>query len=379
MSTAGAIARRLQQQTVLATFGELALRSDDLDVVLTEACRLVGDGLGTDLAKVMELQADGHTLLVRAGVGWLPGVVGATTLDAGIDSSEGHALRTGLPMVSNNIATERRFSYAEFLTDNGVQAVANVLIIGAEGQPAYGILQIDSRTVRRWRPGDVAFLQGYANLLAAAVARLRALAELRAAHDRQAFLAREVDHRAKNALAVVQAAVRLTKAATVEAFVAAVQGRIAALARAHTLLSADRWAGADLHTLLQGELAPFLAHPPSATLHGPVVALPPPLAQPVAVVIHELATNAAKYGALSVATGRLVLSWHVTEETLHLRWLETGGPPVAGPPVRRGFGGRVIEGSLRGLGGSVTQSWAIEGMGADIALPLVPALQPLVD
>lgn len=369
MTTPGAIARRLQQQTVLATFGELALRSDDLDVVLTEACRLVGDGLGTDLAKVMELQADGHTLLVRAGVGWLPGVIGATTLDAGIDSSEGHALRTGRPMVSNNIATERRFSYAEFLTDNGVKAVANVLIIGAEGKPAYGILQVDSRAVRRWRPHDVAFLQGYANLLAAAVARLRALAELRAAHDRQAFLAREVDHRAKNALAVVQAAVRLTKAETVEAFVAAVQGRITALARAHSLLSAERWAGADLHGLLQGELAPFLAHPPSASLHGPVVALPAPLAQPVAVVIHEMATNAAKYGALSVVTGRLVLSWHVADAALHLRWTETGGPPVA-QPTRRGFGGRVIEGSLRGLGGVVTQTWPVEGMICDIVLPL---------
>src|ERR1700688_2846814 len=81
----------LRQQTTLARFGELALRSDNLDEILTEACRLAGEALGTDLAKVVELQEDGETLLVRAGVGWKPGVVGEATLKATEDSSEGHA------------------------------------------------------------------------------------------------------------------------------------------------------------------------------------------------------------------------------------------------------------------------------------------------
>ena len=86
----------LRQQTALAQFGELAIRSDDLSAILTEACRLEGEALGTDLAKVMELQADGETLLVRAGVGWKPGVVGKATTKASDNTSEGHALHGGV-------------------------------------------------------------------------------------------------------------------------------------------------------------------------------------------------------------------------------------------------------------------------------------------
>src|SRR5580704_17877834 len=101
----------LLQQSVLARFGELALRSNELDEILTEACRMVGEALGTDLAKVMELLPDGETLVVRAGVGWKPGVVGEVTTKASDNTSEGHALKTGKPMVSPDIATETRFSY----------------------------------------------------------------------------------------------------------------------------------------------------------------------------------------------------------------------------------------------------------------------------
>lgn len=162
----------LRQQIVLARFGELALRSDDLDKILTEACRLVGEALGTDLAKVMELQEDGKTLLVRAGVGWKPGVVGVATITAADDTSEGYALKTGEPMISPDIKTETRFRYPEFLTDNGVRAVVNVLIIGSKDRPPFGILQVDSRKPREFTEDDTTFLRGYANLLAATVDRL---------------------------------------------------------------------------------------------------------------------------------------------------------------------------------------------------------------
>ena len=168
-----------RQQDVLVRFGELALKSDDLDEILTEACRLVGEGLGTDLAKVMELQEEGRTLRVLAGVGWKPGVVGKVTLDALGNTSEGYALKTGEPMMSSDIAIETRFSYPAFLTENGVRAVANVVIIGSRGRLPFGILQIDSRTPRQFTLQDTGFLRSYANLLAAAVDRLRVLADAR--------------------------------------------------------------------------------------------------------------------------------------------------------------------------------------------------------
>ena len=175
----------LRQQTTLARFGELALRSDDLDEILTEACRLAGEALGTDLAKVVELQADGKTLLVRAGVGWKSGVVGKASVTAEHDTSEGHALRTGEPMISPDIATETRFKYSQFLIDNNVRAVANVLIIGGHGKPPFGILQIDSHVPRQFTESDTLFLRSYANLLASAVDRIRVIGEVR---DREARL-----------------------------------------------------------------------------------------------------------------------------------------------------------------------------------------------
>ena len=132
------VASLFRQQEVLATFGELALRSDSLDEILTESCRLVSRALGTDLAKVMQLQEDGTTLLVRAGVGWKHGVVGEVTVQADQGSSEGFALKTGQPVISHDISTETRFEYADFIKDNGVRAIVSVIIIGTEGAPLSG-------------------------------------------------------------------------------------------------------------------------------------------------------------------------------------------------------------------------------------------------
>ena len=174
-----------EQQIALVKFGELALRSDDLDEILTEACRLVGAIMGTDLAKVVELQPNGHTLLVRAGVGWKPGVVGKATIEAGDDTSEGVALRTGEPMISPDITKETRFQYPPFLIENKVRARSNVVIMGEEGQPAFGILQVDSREPRQFTDEDTVFLRTYSNLLSAAVARLRGYAALKAKYDPQ--------------------------------------------------------------------------------------------------------------------------------------------------------------------------------------------------
>jgi PAS domain S-box-containing protein len=203
----------------------------------------------------------------------------------------------------------------------------------------------------------------------------RDMRQRKAAAERQALLAREVDHRAKNALAVVQSLVQLTAAQEPAAFKRAITGRISALARAQTLLAEDRWSGADLRTLLTGELAPFLGER-RAELDGPPVALPPGAAQPMAMAVHELATNAVKYGALSTAGGRLAVSWHLVRRSdgmplLRLRWAETGGPPVVGAPERRGFGSRVLDGTLRSqLGGRVLLAWEASGLICEVEVPL---------
>jgi PAS domain S-box-containing protein len=201
------------------------------------------------------------------------------------------------------------------------------------------------------------------------------ITERREAEERQALLAREVDHRAKNVLAVVQAVLRLTRAKDQPSFARAVEGRVAALARAQTLLAKDRWAGADLRTMVAGELTPFLVEhgqgESRATLRGPAVTLPASAAQPLTMLIHELATNAMKHGALSVESGRLLVSWRVEGASLLLSWIETGGPAIAAPPARAGFGTRVLDGTARGqLGGEITLDWREAGLACHLTMPL---------
>jgi PAS domain S-box-containing protein len=197
--------------------------------------------------------------------------------------------------------------------------------------------------------------------------------ERRAAEEARALLAREVDHRAKNALTVVQTMLRLTRAEDVPSFVRAVEGRVAALARAQTLLAEGGWSGAALDTMLGRELAPFLAGQ-RIELRGPRVVLPPATAQPLAMAAHELATNAAKHGALSVPEGRVAVSWCVegeAPETLKLRWAESGGPPLRSRPARSGFGSRVLDGTVqRQLGGRVSLAWERTGLVCDVEVPL---------
>ena len=180
----------LKQQTVLARFGELALRSEDLDEILEEACRLVGEALGTELANVVELSSNGLSLLVRAGVGWDPGVVGEIAMPLFDDTSAGHTLKAGCPTISPDIDAETRFRYPSFLVEHGVKAAANVLILGAKGRPPFGVLQVDSRVKRQFTDDDTAFLKSYANLIAAAVDRIATIADLR---DTQARLQKGLD------------------------------------------------------------------------------------------------------------------------------------------------------------------------------------------
>lgn len=200
---------------------------------------------------------------------------------------------------------------------------------------------------------------------------------------RRETLAREVDHRARNALAVVQSILHLTPADEPKVFAAAVAGRVAALARAHALLADDGWSGADLRAVAERELA---AHPAAAgtstpfTLDGPQVHLAPAAVQPLTMVLHELATNAARHGALSSPGGTVEITWRLGRRAgedglLHLRWAEVGGAPVPGPPTHRSFGSRLVDSTIRSqLGGSARRNWARSGLVCEIALPLVRIL-----
>jgi PAS domain S-box-containing protein len=197
------------------------------------------------------------------------------------------------------------------------------------------------------------------------------ISDRKADEDRQTLLAREVDHRAKNALALVQALVRLTRADNMEEFVAAVEGRILSLSRVHSILSQSRWEGADLASLLRDELAPFdLADNARIVLNGPDVMLDSSTAQTLALALHELATNTAKYGALSASSGRLAVGWQLDRRDLVIHWNEQGGPSVS-PPTRQGFGtSAIVAGVKHQQGGDVRFDWKEAGLECTIRVPL---------
>jgi len=190
------------------------------------------------------------------------------------------------------------------------------------------------------------------------------------AETRQVLLAREVDHRARNALAVIQSIIRLTRARSVDDYVETVDGRIKALARAHTLLSDSRWRGADLGTLVGEELAPYRAGDKVA-ISGPDISLLPATAQGIALALHELATNAAKHGALSSMKGNVSLTWQMQSGALTLHWKEDGGPRIK-PPSERNFGLKVIRASIeQQLGGRAQFDWNSKGLRCDLSIPFV--------
>jgi PAS domain S-box-containing protein len=185
------------------------------------------------------------------------------------------------------------------------------------------------------------------------------------------ILAREAEHRTKNILATVQATVHLTQSNTPDGLKKAIAGRIQALANAHSLFAQSRWTGADLRSLVTQELMPYrLDGVERALIDGPSIMLETTTAQTIAVALHELATNAAKYGALSVPAGRIHVAWsRAADGELTLHWAEVGGPSVK-PPTRQGFGTRVMNGMIRGqLKGEMRLDWRPDGLMCEIVLP----------
>jgi PAS domain S-box-containing protein len=223
----------------------------------------------------------------------------------------------------------------------------------------------------------------------------------RRAEERQSLLVNELNHRVKNSLAVALALADQTRRACEaanhppERFHADFQTRMVALAAAHDLLTREHWEGAPLTGLVQTALAPHAgkagaSSPSRVSAAGPPVRLAPETALALAMAMHELATNAAKHGALSVPAGVVEVAWRVERAAggragaaaaaagrmLVLEWSERGGPPIPGPPTRRGFGSRLIERGLPvqlGRGGTVALDFAPEGLRCRIEAPLQPA------
>ena len=180
----------------------------------------------------------------------------------------------------------------------------------------------------------------------------------------------------KNILAIVSAVISQTLRTTTtpEAFAIEIGGRIQAIAKAHSLLTQSGVGEVSLRTILETELAPYDRSGGNLVVSGPDIALTPKAGLAMAMALHELASNAAKYGALSTGAGRLTVAWEATDsggaQALALAWAETGGPAVS-PPTRRGFGTTLIERSLaHELDAEVTREFLPGGLRCTVVVPL---------
>lgn len=487
-----------QRQRALANFGDFALLCEDMQAILTEGCRLVAGALGADLAKILEIQPRQKTALVRAGVGWRPGIVGEQTVSLEDASSEAFAIAKSEPVVTPNVAGEDRFHFPDFLLDHGARALVNVPIF-LPGGKAYGILEVDAREPRKFSNDDVQFLRTYAGILGPVIDRLfkvgdlersaerfrlvvenardfailisdpddlitdwfpgaeqtfgwseaemvgkpvstiftdqdkehgapewetdtavaegkapdvrwhvtkggdrvyldgqtialrnpdgtprgflkiaQNLTERKRMEERQTVLLAELQHRVRNVLAMVAAIVKRgdLNGTTLE-LRDRLSGRIAAMARTQALLTRGAGFGVDLQSMVQDELLTQGAAEHRFAVTGPSVTLAPKAAEVLTLAIHELATNASKYGALSQPSGRVDVKWTIEkrqgEDWLEFCWTETGVELAPELPRRKGFGTELVTRrvpyELRGKGDLTLDAG---GLRCHLTFPLTP-------
>lgn len=203
---------------------------------------------------------------------------------------------------------------------------------------------------------------------------VRDISDRRLREQREEWLKREASHRAKNVLAVVQAVARQTAASRPDAFIETLEKRIGSLAASHDLLVRNGWGETDLGELVKAQLAPFEAHDEDRlSIVGEAFELGPESSQTLGMVLHELATNASKYGALSIPQGRVAISWEVGPgqdgDVLTLRWVEEGGPAVVRPD-RTGFGSRLVSRmATTALHAAINQEWLTTGLRFTLVCP----------
>ncbi|WP_019906366.1 histidine kinase dimerization/phosphoacceptor domain -containing protein [Methylobacterium sp. 77] len=295
-----ALALRLRQQALLSDFGVEALRATELLPLLHRAVELCAEGMKAEFCKALEYRKEQDCLLVCAGVGWDADVVGKATVGADLASPAGYALKTGKPVISNHLQAETRFHTPQIMADHGIRRAINVLIANRDGH--YGVLEVDDTREGKFEEADIAFMQGFANLLGGAIERQRGEARLKAALERQDLLSREMSHRVKNSLAVVAGFLALqargsddekVKEALVDA-----RTRVEAVAAVHDQLWRQPTLGAiDVAGFLEALSGKLQENAQRHLIRCDAVRLdiPADLAIPLGLFVNELVTNAIKY------------------------------------------------------------------------------------
>ena len=358
------LVRRARQQEVAADLGWEALTEPDLEKMLQKSVQSVQRELSVELVKVLELVPGDKELLLRAGVGWKPGLVGKLHVPADADSQGGYSLTVVKPVIVEDLSADTSFGVPQLLHDHQVISGVSVIIAGRNGR-AYGILGAHSRTHRKFTDRDVAFLEAVANVIAATT-------QQRLADERQNLLIGELRHHSGNLFAQLLALFSQTAKTSrnVAELTSKYEARVLAFANAHKLIAEGGWRS----TMMQVLRILFAPYIDRVNFDGPDFSIGPDAAFGLSSALHELAMNAVRYGSLSVPEGQLDLSWSIKLSDLgphlHLDWIEKNGP-VCRKPRKLGFGSKLIKAVIeRQLNGTVEQLFLPGGLQAHIVITL---------
>ncbi len=369
-STADELRYRLKQQSLLARFGEVALRERDRQALLDAACEVCADGLETPLSKVLIHNETRDRLVLVAGVGWSGEVEGRASLGVELDSPAGYAFQTGKPLISNHLDIEDRFKTPKLLADHGVRRAINVLIRPElDGEP-WGVLEVDSPDEGQFDARDALFLDAFAAVVGAAIARQQTEQRLLAAIEHQALLTREVSHRVKNSLSLVSSLLSMQARGAasddVRAALATAGARIQAISQVHDQL----WRGADVQTVI---LSDFLCQLCAAidtgsdrhviTCEASDAPLGADIAIPLGLIVNELVTNAIKY-AYGPGGGGIAVTGRIADGRLTVTVADQGkGFDLIAARSDRSLGMRVIDSLVRQISGTIVNQAPDSGKG----------------
>ena len=354
---------RLRQHSLLADFGRSALQTRDIQKVLQNAAELCAQGLEAGFAKVLEYIPDENRLLVRAGIGWKPGLIDSTTLGADLESPAGYAYQSGNAVISNHLQAETRFRTPALFADHGVRRAINVLIErGGENNGAFGVLEVDSSDPGQFDRADADFLYGFAGLLGIAIERQNADALLREALNHQAMLTREMSHRVKNSLSIAVGLLRVQARSThseeVKIALDGAASRVGMVGQVHDQLWRSTQIGFVELADFIGELCKKMngtAQGHTVLCHAATMTLSADQAIPLGLLINELVTNAVKH-AYPNGPGEIHVSAHEVGGRLHVEVSDQGiglpeGFNIDLPRASLGF--KVINRLVRQLKGSL--------------------------
>ncbi len=370
--------RKLRHRELLSDLGTEALRIRDLEPLLAAACDIVANGMDTKFCKVLEYQPARDRLLVRAGVGWHAGVVGHAELEADTGSPAGLALKTGAPVISNDVQSDDRFRTPKLLLDHGIHRAMNVIIQG--DNTAYGVLEADARRPGTFVADDTAFMQAAANLLGLAIERCRRVTELEGALATNALLLREADHRIKNSLQLVASLLSLQRSKLSDpGAVAAIESaisRVGAVAEAHRALNRSN----DLRFVAFDKMLVDLCNGaaqfnPSVAVHCSTegeLEIDAERAIPLGLIASELLTNASRHAYAEGQVGTIVARAAHVGGCLEVSIADTGRG-MASPAAGRAstLGTTIMQALTRQIGAEMrTETQPGQGTSVTLRLPM---------